>query len=354
MLRAVRESFFLRLGPEAALDAVDALGLRPTGQCAPLRFLENRVWDIRLEDDSHVIVKFYRPERWSRHALEDEHRFLRDLRRAEIPVCVPLADAQGATLHQIEGVFYGVWPRTGGREPDELSDAELPVLGRLLARIHAIGATREAAGRPRLSSDRFLREPLSRLEAGGVLPAAWAPRYRAAVEEAARVYDERSRDVPVHRIHGDCHLGNLLRGREGWFFLDFDDFVVGPAVHDVWMLLPGRDAEGARQRELLLEGYRQFHDFDPRWLELVEPLRAVRFLRITSWIASRWEESSFRSTFPHFGTTEYWEKETRDLEEQVARLRGDVKSGDDASGRRSRADDAPEPELTNKDFFWDL
>jgi Ser/Thr protein kinase RdoA (MazF antagonist) len=91
-------------------------------------------------------------------------------------------------------------------------------------------------------------------------------------------------------------------------------------VHDVWVLIPGRDPEAQHQREALLDAYRQFRDFEPGWMALVEPLRAVRFLKISSWIARRFDEPAFRSTFPHFGTPLYWERETRDLEEQVERL----------------------------------
>ena len=314
---------FQNLGPEAALEAVEAAGLRPSGHCAVLRCLENRVYDVRLEDASHVVVKFYRPGRWSRAALEDEHRFLFDLREAEIPVCTPLALAGGDSLGEIAGIHYAVWPRTGGREPDELDGERLGILGRLLARIHQVGAARAARDRPLLDAETALLDPLDELDERDFLPDACADRYRAAVETLAEGYAERLAGVPLLRIHGDCHLGNLLHGREGWFFLDFDDFVVGPAVHDVWVLTPGRDAEGVRQRAALIEAYRQFRDFDPRWLALVEPLRAARFLKLSSWIARRWDEPYFRSTFPHFGTPLYWERETRDLEEQVERLRGD-------------------------------
>jgi Ser/Thr protein kinase RdoA (MazF antagonist) len=318
---------FQRLGPEAALEAVEAAGLRPSGHCAVLRCLENRVYDVRLEDASHVVVKFYRPGRWSRAALQDEHRFLFDLREAEIPVCAPLALASGDSLGEIAGIHYAVWPRTGGREPDELSDEQLAILGRLLARIHNVGAAREARDRPALDAETALLDPLDELDERGFLPDACVDRYAAAVETLAETYAERLTGVPLLRIHGDCHLGNLLHGREGWFFLDFDDFAVGPGVHDVWVLAPGRDAEGRRQRALLINAYRQFRDFEPRWLSLVEPLRAARFLKLSSWIARRWDEPYFRSTFPHFGTDLYWERETRDLEEQVERLRVDEALG---------------------------
>ena len=314
---------FDALGPEAALDAAEAAGLRPSGHCAVLRALENRVYDVRLEDGAHVVVKFYRPGRWSRAALEDEHRFLLDLREAEVPVCAPLALRDGGTLGELEGVWFGVWPRTGGREPEELDDEQLAILGRLLARIHNVGALRRPADRPALDPETALLDPLDELLERGLLPAHCEDRYALAVEALADAFEARLDGVPFLRLHGDCHRGNLLHGREGWFFLDFDDFVVGPAVHDVWVLVPGRDAESRRQREVLLAGYRQFRDFEPRWLGLVEPLRATRFLKLSSWIARRWDEPVFRSTFPHFGTPQYWERETHELEEQLERLASD-------------------------------
>lgn len=311
---------FADLGPDAALEAVEAAGLSPTGHCAMLRCLENRVWDLRLDDASHVVVKFYRPARWSRIGIEDEHRFLLDLRDAEIPVCAPLALPGGGTVGEHAGICFGVWPRTGGREPEELTDDELMGLGRLLARIHNVGATRPPSERPVLDADTALLDPLDELLDGAWLPASCEERYATAVESLADVYEAGLAEVPFLRIHGDCHRGNLLRGREGWFFLDFDDFALGPAVHDVWVLVPGHDREASQQREALLDGYRQFRPFESRWLGLVEPLRAARILKISSWIARRWKETTFQSTFPHFGTELYWERETRDLEELVMRL----------------------------------
>ena len=342
---------FHGLTPDRVLGAVERAGLRPTGHCTPLVCLENRVYDVRLADGAHVVVKFYRPGRWGAAAVLEEHAFLADLRAAEIPVCAPLALRDGATLGRADDLLYAIWPRTGGRSRDELSDAEIEVLGRLLARIHNVGATRDAPHRPRLDARARALEPLEFLERSGFLPPACARRYAAAARGLAALYAERSAGVPLHRIHGDCHMGNLLLGDEGWFFLDFDDCVVGPAVQDVWMLLPGRDAEGARQRAHLLAAYRQFREFDPRWLELVECLRGMRFVWYAAWIARRWEDPAFPDAFPHFGSEEYWERETRDLEDQLERIAGTDR--EPAAGVGRAALQAP-PELTNKDFFWDL
>ena len=344
--------FFYELTPDRVLDAVENAGFHPTGHCTPLTCLENRVYDIRLEGGSHVVAKFYRPNRWSRQAILDEHRFLSELRRAEIPVCAPIAFPDGGTLRSARGIHYALWERVGGRAPDEFDDEQVAILGRLLARIHNVGAAGEAPHRPHLDAVRSALEPVAFLEQQGFLPRECRRRYRAAVEEIAALYASWSEGVPLHRIHGDCHAGNLLRAADGWRFLDFDDFVVGPAVHDVWMLLPGRDAEGARQRALLIEAYGQFRPFDSRWLRLVEPLRAFRFVFYAAWIAKRWEDKAFPAAFPHFGSAEYWENETRDLEELAVRLRrGDDSLPDSSQDDRARSQ---EKELTNEDFFWDL
>ena len=345
------DSFF-RLSPDRVLQAVEAAGLEPTGHCTALNALENRVYDLRLEGGGHVVAKFYRPARWSRDAILDEHRMLFALRDAEIPVCAPLVLPDGETLHEVEGIFNAVWPRTGGRAPDELSDPEIEVLGRLLARIHNVGAATLTPHRPVLTPEAFPLAALATLEEGDFLPPSCARLYRECVEEIVRVYEALAEGIPVHPIHGDCHAGNLLRGNDGWFFLDFDDMVVGPAVQDVWMLLPGRDSIAARQRAQLISSYREFRDFDERSLALVEPLRAFRFVWYAGWIARRWDDPAFPDAFPHFGTEQYWENETRDLAEQVERIqRGDEVSTEEGTRATPASDDR---ELTNEDFFWDL
>ncbi|MCB1325731.1 MAG: serine/threonine protein kinase [Spirochaetales bacterium] len=339
--------FFFQLTPERVLEAVESAGFEPSGHCTPLNSLENRVFDVRLEGGEHVVAKFYRPGRWSQRQIQEEHDFLGELVTAGIPVCAPVALLNGHTIDQVQEIHYAIWPRTGGRSVDEFTDEHFQILGRLLARIHNVGDTRTQSERPPLNGRTYGLDCLAYLEESAMLPAGLQTRYRAAVEEVARNFERLAEDVPVHRIHADCHIGNLLSGNDGWFFLDFDDFCVGPAVQDIWMLAPATDDRGRYERELLLEAYRQFRPFEDHWLQLIAPLRALRYIRYAAWIARRWEDPAFPEAFPQFGTEEYWEQETLDLEQELRRF---GRAGADESTERAGQ---PQEELTNKDFFWD-
>ncbi|HEY1405918.1 MAG TPA: serine/threonine protein kinase [Spirochaetota bacterium] len=347
----MKSEFFYHLTPDIVMQAIEKSGLEPTGHCLTLNSFENRVYDITLEDESHVVAKFYRPGRWNEAQILEEHTFLRELVEGEIPACAPRLFPDGTTLHETEGIYFAIWNRTGGRAADELSDTDLSILGRLLARIHNTGQAHESVHRIRLTGETYGLEPCDYLDHNGFLPPHLRERYTNAVREIVNIYETVSADVPIHRIHGDCHLGNLLNGRDGWFFLDFDDFLTGPAVQDVWMLVPARDSEGLRQREVFLDAYRQFRNFDNRWLRLIEPLRALRYIRYAAWVARRWEDPAFPIAFPHFGTPQYWEDETRDLEEQVEYFHEHTDDIPQSIRREER--DEPESDLTNKDFFWD-
>jgi Ser/Thr protein kinase RdoA (MazF antagonist) len=346
--------FFFRISPDRVLEAVESEGLRTTGHCMALNALENRVYDVRLEDADPVVIKFYRPGRWSRETILDEHKMLFAMRDAEIPVCAPRIFEDGESLHETEDIFYAIWPRTGGRSPDEFSDAEIDVLGRLLARIHNTGAATSIKHRPTLAPETYPLASLALLEEGDFLPPSCFDRYREVVESVTQIYRERVEGIEHLPIHGDCHRGNLLRNDEGWSFLDFDDMMIGPAVHDVWMMLPGRDLDAHRQRERLVDAYEQFRPIDRRSLSLIEPLRAFRFIFYAGWIAKRWDDPAFPDAFPHFGTEQYWQNETADLEEQLALIRSGadpIERGDD---RALGGEQEAEGELSNKDFFWDL
>ena len=319
MNTADTSQLFFALTPDEVLNAVEEGGFEPSGHVNALHCFENRVHDIRLEDGEHVVTKFYRPGRWSKAAIQEEHDFLNSLRLAEIPVCAPIRFEDGETIHEVAGIYYAVWPRVGGRSPDELTDEQTQILGRLLARIHNVGSA-QTEGRLVLDSQTYGMSNLKFLTEHDFLPVTWAARYTGAVERICELYEDLSKDVPYHRIHGDCHFGNLLNGREGWFFVDFDDMLIGPAVQDLWLLLPGQDEYTRGQRSLFLEAYRQFRPFEERWLRLIEPLRALRFIRYAAWIARRWHDPAFPAAFPHFGTEQYWQRETLDLEQQVNKI----------------------------------
>jgi len=345
---------FLALTPERVLAAVETAGVRCRPVCYPLNSFENRVYEVELEDRSRVIAKFYRPQRWTREQILEEHAFLGDLAAAEIPVCPPRAFPDGSTLHRTGAIWYALFERLGGRAPDELDDALAERLGRLVGRLHNVGAARPARHRLRFGADVFVRDSLKWLATWGGVPAHLWGRYAAAAGEIAQVYDDWSAGVAVHRVHGDLHLGNLLL-RDGLLrVVDFDDMAVGPAVQDLWLALPGRDEETLLRRERFLAGYEQFRELDRRSLRLIEPLRGLRLVHYAAWLGRRWHDPIFPRAFPHFGSDDYWERETLGLEEIVGLLRG---GETDETGRPAHGETAaarePEPELSNADFFWD-
>jgi Ser/Thr protein kinase RdoA (MazF antagonist) len=334
---------FLKLDATRVLDAVEAAGLECAPVCHPLNSFENRVYDVLLRDGTRVIAKFYRPGRWTEAQILEEHAFLADLAADEVPVCGVRAFPDGTTLKRIEGIWYGLYDRGGGRAPEEI-DADLAErLGMMAARIHNVGARRDAEHRLRLGGDAWVREPVAWMVAHGVLPGSIERRYVAAAGAIADLADARLAGVPVHRIHGDFHAGNLLLREGGLSVLDFDDMVTGPAVQDLWLALPGRDADALRNRSAFLEGYGRFRSFDRAWLDLVEPLRGLRIVHHAAWLARRWHDPIFPATWPQFGTDDFWETETSALE--------------DVLDHAGRGPDAPAPvaaeQLTNADLFWD-
>lgn len=305
--------FFFDLTPERVLDAVELDGRRCTGRFIVLNSYENRVYQLELTDGSYVVAKFYRPGRWNDDQILDEHDFLLDLEDAEIPVAAPVELAGGDTLGRIEGIAYALFPRVGGRSPDELTDEQLRSLGRLLARVHTVGRAHDAEHRLEMTPQVWLRENLEFLLSNSMIPAGVADSYAAVVGAIADRVEPWFEGVALQRIHGDCHLGNLLSSPGGLVFLDFDDMVLGPPVQDFWMLYGGRDAWAMRRLELLLEGYDSMGDFDRGTLRLVEPLRAMRIVHFATWIARRWEDPAFPLAFPAFGTQPWWEDEVRAL-----------------------------------------
>jgi Ser/Thr protein kinase RdoA (MazF antagonist) len=304
---------FVSLTPERVLDAVEVGGLRSTGRCLPLRAFENRVYEVELEDERRLVLKFYRPGRWSRETILDEHAFLADLAAAEIPVVAPLDLGNGSTLSEIEGIFYAAFPKIRGRSLDELDAENRRRIGRTIGRMHAVGASRDAPHRRRLDPTYFVHEPLAIVMAGGFMPENLAPRYRAIALRIAEAVAAPLAAAKVQRIHGDLHWGNILWAGEGPILVDFDDCLVGPPVQDLWLLARGDGEEMRKAREDLLEGYEVFREFDRSTLALIEPLRALRIVYMSGWIGKRWDDPSFRDAFPNFRNHNYWMQEYEEL-----------------------------------------
>ena len=312
-----------QLTPDVVLDALSSVGLHGDGRLLALSSYENRVYQVQLEDayegNAAVVAKFYRPGRWSDAQIMEEHSFSADLMAAEIPAVGPLLLA-GRTLNEHAGFRFSVSPRRGGRRP-ELDDGEvLEWIGRFLARIHSVGAAGRFAARPEMDVRTFAIEPRDWLLAHDAIPldvqGSWLKLCNQAIEMAAAALDAS----PVRRIrlHGDCHPGNILwTPDQGPHFVDLDDACTGPAVQDLWMLLSGERGDRTRQLGALVDGYEQFREFDRRELALIEPLRTLRLIHYSAWLARRWDDPAFPPTFPWFGSSDYWQGQVQMLQEQL-------------------------------------
>ena len=308
------------LTPDRALDALDSTGLKADGRLLALNSYENRVYQMGVEDAQPVVVKFYRPQRWSDEAILEEHAYTLELAQAEIPVVAPLI-MNGATLHTREGFRFAVYPKQGGRMPEFDRADTLQWMGRFLGRIHAVGAQKDFAQRPTLDIDTFGFASRDFLRDGNWLPAdlvaAWDSVVDHALRSVAHCYD-RAGAVRAIRLHGDCHAGNVLWTANGPHFVDFDDSRMGPAVQDLWMLLSGEREEQQAQLDEILQGYDDFAELDSRELHLIEALRTLRLIHYAAWLARRWDDPAFPAAFPWFNTQQYWQARILELREQIA------------------------------------
>ena len=310
---------FSRLTPDAVLDAVAAAGFSPDGRLLALNSYENRVYQVWLDDregaSGAVVAKFYRPGRWSDAQIDEEHAFARELAEREIPVVAPLKSLR------FNDFRIAIYPRCGGRAP-ELGDAKtLQWIGRFIGRIHAVGSTRAFRRREALNAQTFGHEPRAFLLGTSFIPAdlldAWKAVTQQALQSIERCY-ERAGDARSLRLHGDCHVGNILWTGAGPHFVDLDDARMGPALQDLWMLLSGDRASMARELGDVLAGYEDFAELDRRELHLLEALRTLRLIHYSAWIARRWDDPAFPAAFPWFNTQRYWQDRILELREQIS------------------------------------
>ena len=328
---------FEALTPDLVLDALDTVGLRGDGRLMALSSYENRVYQVQLEDGTSVIAKFYRPERWSDAQILEEHGFAAELMEFEVPMIGPLV-LNSTTLHHFGGFAFSVSPRRGGRAP-ELDDGEvLEWIGRFLARIHQVGARQPFVHRPALNVQSFGVEPMQWLLEHDRVPldvqSAWTRECQVAIDLIAACAlstgatgqnDQNSSGWRSIRLHGDCHPGNILWTPAeaaaalgpGPHFVDLDDARMGPAVQDFWMLLSGDRSQRTRQLGMLVDGYEQFREFDRTELALIEPLRTLRLIHYSAWLARRWDDPTFPANFPWFGSSDYWQGQVQMLQDQI-------------------------------------
>lgn len=303
---------FYSLSPDHVLHSVEAEGYTTTGELLQLNSYENRVFDIRLEPEGNVIAKFYRPLRWTLETLTEEHTFVEELLKNDIPTVG--AYKNKTFVHKThDDIFFSLYPKKKGRMPQEFLPGQLKTVGKLLARLHNVGAQSEFKFRPTMGDSDYM--PFYSLDVleDFVQPEIWT-RYSEAASNILDYLDDRLDPRKFLRIHGDFHKGNLLNDGENFFFVDFDDSINGPAVQDFWMLLSSAGEEGREELYELLEGYTELRDFNEDDIELIPALRGLRIFSYAAWIANRWSDPVFQKIFPDFRTYNYWADEVERLE----------------------------------------
>lgn len=310
------------LGPDTVIDAVESAGFRSDARLLALNSYENRVYQVGLEEATPLIAKFYRPGRWSREQILEEHAFSLALAEAEVSVVAPLVDASGNSLHSHHGLQFALFERRGGYPPELDNPEHLLVLGRTVGRIHAVGRSARFRARPQLDPLALVADSRATV-LDGFLPGELRPAYESLVDDIARCLEPLCAEIGDDdriRVHGDCHVGNIL-WRDGLpHFVDLDDCLQAPAVQDLWMFLSGERHEQELQLAELVAGYEEFCDFDPRQLRWVEALRSLRILRYAAWLARRWDDPAFPRAFPWFNSARYWSDHVLELREQFAHL----------------------------------
>jgi Ser/Thr protein kinase RdoA (MazF antagonist) len=354
---APRRGSFDSLSPDSIAAAVEGgIGQGSDGTISAYPSYVNRVYGLRLDDEREVIAKFYRPGRWSREGILDEHRFLRDCAEAELPVAVPLPLTGGETLGELvleeeagDGAFYfALFPKMGGRNFDAEADEDWLRLGSVLGRLHAVGGIRDAPERPRCDPESLTRPLLRGLLGEGHVHPESAAELEDLCERIIAHLVPRFASLSFRRIHGDCHRGNILdrlggsREGSGLLVIDFDDMMTGPAVQDLWLLLPDHAAQCRRELGLLVEGYEAFLPFDRRELELVEGLRFMRMVYFLAWRSKQRDDLWFRESFPNWGDKAFWETELEDLRDQAELVLGRPTAGEAGEGGAAGDDEDAE------------
>ncbi|MFT5691772.1 MAG: Ser/Thr protein kinase RdoA (MazF antagonist) [Oceanicoccus sp.] len=319
------------LTPDRVIDAVESTGVLTDLRIFPLNSYENRVYQVGIEDGEPLIAKFYRSGRWTDQEILEEHQFSKELHEADVPVVPPLLipsnsehaseNTVGSTLLKYKDCRFSLFQRKGGHAP-ELDNLDcLLMLGRLVGRIHAVGAQREFSYRPTLDVKSYAEDSFQ-FVSENFIPKDLHTAYVTLCEDLITGIKEIFASTPVKkiRVHGDCHVGNILWRDTNPHFVDLDDCRMAPAIQDLWMFISGDRQFQTAQINEVIEGYNEFFDFDPRELHLIESMRTLRIMNYSAWLARRWEDPAFPHNFPWFNNARYWSDHILELREQFALL----------------------------------
>lgn len=308
-----------QLTPDTVIDAVESLGFYSDARILALNSYENRVYQVGIEDSTPLIAKFYRPHRWSDEQILEEHSFTQSLNALEIPVVAPLT-FNDKTLHTFNGFRFALYPRRGGQAPSLDNGDHLEIIGRFIGRIHRLGQSQCFEHRPAIDIASYGESSRKFLLEHNMVPQELRPAYESITADLLEQLNTLFSTIQYSsiRLHGDCHVGNMLWRDEHVHFVDFDDARSGPAIQDLWMMLSGDYQQRCLQLSDILAGYTEFCEFNGAELGLIEGLRTLRLMHYTAWIARRWEDPAFPHNFPWFNTERYWSEHILELREQLA------------------------------------
>ncbi len=309
------------LTPDLVMDAIESLGYLCDARILALNSYENRVYQIGIEDAPPLIAKFYRPARWSKEAIQEEHDFMFQLEEEEIPVVAPIT-LDGHSLFESSGFYFALFPQRGGHAPELTRFDDLELIGRWVARLHQVGSWTSFQHRPQQSSTNAVIEAAEQVLASGLMPSDYNTVYESLIRDIAQAMDQYF--DPGHerqiRLHGDLHTGNLLLRDETLYLVDFDDCYQGMAMQDIWMLLSGSREEQMGQLNAIRNGYEMFRSFPYDQLSQVEVLRTLRIVKYAAWLCQRWEDPAFPIAFPWLNGHRFWSDHVLTLREQIAAL----------------------------------
>lgn len=309
---------FDALTPDFMWYAIESIGVRAESGLLALNSYENRVYQFTDEDRKRFVVKFYRPQRWSREQIQEEHDFSNELVENEVPIAAPLS-INGETIHEYQGYLFTLFNSEGGRQFEVDNLEQLEWVGRFMGRIHQVGAQKNFIHRPTIGLEEYVYQPRKLLQSSTFIPAHLENAFFSDLDLLISQIEAHWQPSETIRLHGDCHPGNIL-WRDGPMFVDLDDARNGPAIQDLWMLLNGDRQDKMMQLDVLLEGYQEFSDLPNDQLKLIEPLRGLRMVHYMAWLAKRWHDPAFPQAFPWFNDAKYWEGQVLGFKEQIAAL----------------------------------